>query len=443
MHFDILVKDCTLMLPEIDFAHHMSIGIKDGLIAKIAPAAQMEDDTADQSLDGRGKAMLPGLVDGHTHTCQQLLRGRTADEYPMIWTRFLVPFESNLTPEESYISAQLCCLEMIKNGTTSFADAGGVHMDHVAEAVIESGMRGVLTNSTMDMGNAIVGAMKATTEECVKNTQKLYADYHGKGDGRVEVFFGMRQVMTCSPTLIQDTAAAAKELNTGIHAHLCEHRDEVSFCLQNYGMRPAEFLGEMGMLGPNLLTAHNVALSEHDITLMAQNDVKVIHCPIANLTNHGFPKTPRLLEAGLSIGLGCDGASRHNLNLFDEMKALRVGTIAYWGLPVFDPVVLRAQQVLKMATFGGANAIGHGHDLGCVEVGKKADVILVNINQPHLWPNQNLAATLSDCADGHDVTDSIIAGKLVMKDRKVLTLDEEKILSEAHTAMNNIVARVY
>ena len=136
MHFDILVKDCTLMLPEIDFAHHMSIGIKDGLIAKIAPAAQMEDDTADQSLDGRGKAMLPGLVDGHTHTCQQLLRGRTADEYPMIWTRFLVPFESNLTPEESYISAQLCCLEMIKNGTTSFAEAGGVHMDHVAEAVI-------------------------------------------------------------------------------------------------------------------------------------------------------------------------------------------------------------------------------------------------------------------------------------------------------------------
>ena len=127
----------------------------------------MEDDTADTQLDGRGKAMLPGLVDGHTHTCQQLLRGRTADEYPMIWTRFLVPFESNLTPEESYISAQLCCLEMIKNGTTSFADAGGVHMDHVAEAVIESGMRGVLTNSTMDMGNAIVGAMKATTEECV------------------------------------------------------------------------------------------------------------------------------------------------------------------------------------------------------------------------------------------------------------------------------------
>ena len=125
------------------------------------------------------------------------------------------------------------------------------------------------------------------------------------------------------------------------------------------------------------------------------------------------------------------------------MKVLRVGTIAYWGLPIFDPVVLRAQQVLKMATYGGANAIGHGHDLGTVEVGKKADVILVNINQPHLWPNQNLAATLSDCADGHDVTDSIIAGKLVMKDRKVLTLDEEKILSEAHTAMNNIVARVY
>lgn len=441
--YDILVKDCAVMQADFTVNFHQSVAIKDGIIEKIAPQQQLADQSATTVLDGHGKLMMPGLIDGHTHTCQQLLRGRTADEYPMIWTRFLVPFESNLTPEESNLSAKLACLEMIKSGTTSFADAGGVHMDAVAEAVIQSGMRGVLTNSTMDMGNAIVGAMKATTDQCVTNTQKLYRDYQGKGDGRIDIFFGMRQVMTCSPKLIADTAAAAKELGTGIHAHLCEHKDEVSFCLQNYGKRPAQFLDDMGMLGPNLLTAHNVALSEGDITLMAQKDVKIIHCPIANLTNHGFPKTPRILEAGLSVGLGCDGASRNNLNLFDQMKTLRIGTIAYWGLPIFDPVVLRAQQVLKMATAGGAAAIGHADDLGVIEQGKKADVILLKINVPHLRPSQNLSATIADCADGHDVVDSIIGGKLVMKDRTVLTLDEEKLLDECEIAMHNIVKRVY
>ncbi len=443
-NYDIVIKNCQVLRPDMTISGECSVAIKDSWIRKIGSAEEIAAaGTAAQTLDGKGKLLMPGLVDGHTHTCQQLLRGRVADEYPMIWTRFLVPFESNLQPEDSYVSGQLACLEMIKNGTTAFAESGGVHMDRVADAVIESGMRAAIAKSTMDMGNAITGAMKETAQEAIDNTIDLYKRYQGAGDGRIDIWFAIRQVMTCSRELIAMVGENAKKYHTGIHAHLCEHKDEVSFCLQNYKKRPAQFLEEMGILGPNLLTAHNVMLSDADISIMAERGVKIIHCPRANLANHGFPKTPQILEAGASVGLGCDGAAPSNLDLFDEIKVLRYAMIGYWGLPSFNPVVMPCAKLLEMATQGGANAIGHGDILGTVEEGKKADLILLNIDQPHILPTQNLLNTIVDAASSHDVTDSIINGKLVMKDREVLTLDEEKIMFEADRHMKEIIKRAY
>ena len=441
---DILIRGCRVLQPDMTISGTCSVAIDKTMICKIGPEAELAQEyEAEETLDGRGKLLMPGLVDGHTHTCQQLLRGRVSDEYPMVWTRFLVPFESNLRPEDSYVSGQLACLEMIKHGTTAFADSGGVYMDRVADAVLESGMRAAIAKSTMDMGNAITGAMKETAKEAVAHTKELYKGYQGAGDGRVDIWFAIRQVMTCSQDLIAMVRDAAEELHTGIHAHLCEHKDEVSFCLQNYKLRPAQFLESMGVLGPNLLTAHNVMLSDEDIALMAERGVKVIHCPRANLANHGFPKAPQILQAGLQVGLGCDGAAPSNLDLFDEMKVLRYGMIAYWGLPSFNPVVMTCATVLKMASWGGACALGKGDILGTVEEGKKADVILLNIDQPHIQPTQNLLNTIVEAANGHDVTDSIIDGRLVMKNREVLTLDEEKICFEAQKHMEEIIKRAY
>ena len=441
---DILIQGCRVLQPDMTISGTCSVAIDKTMICKIGPEAELAQEyEAEETLDGRGKLLMPGLVDGHTHTCQQLLRGRVSDEYPMVWTRFLVPFESNLRPEDSYVSGQLACLEMIKHGTTAFADSGGVYMDRVADAVVESGMRAAIAKSTMDMGNAITGAMKETAKEAVAHTKELYKGYQGAGDGRVDIWFAIRQVMTCSQDLIAMVRDAAEELHTGIHAHLCEHKDEVSFCLQNYKLRPAQFLESMGVLGPNLLTAHNVMLSDEDIALMAERGVKVIHCPRANLANHGFPKAPQILQAGLQVGLGCDGAAPSNLDLFDEMKVLRYGMIAYWGLPSFNPVVMTCATVLKMASWGGACALGKGDILGTVEEGKKADVILLNIDQPHIQPTQNLLNTVVEAADGDDVTESIIDGRLVMKNREVLTLDEEKICFEAQKHMEEIIKRAY
>ena len=190
-----------VMLPDFSFKEAQDVLIKDSLIAAIEDTGK--DAEAAEVIDGSGKLVMPGLVDSHTHTCQQLLRGRVANEYPMVWTRFLVPFESNLSPEDCYWSARLACLEMIKSGTTAFAESGSTHMDAVADAVIEAGMRAAIARSTMDMGGAIPDSMKMSAEKNIEMTEDLYDRYQGKGDGRIDIWFAIRQVMTCCLNDIQ------------------------------------------------------------------------------------------------------------------------------------------------------------------------------------------------------------------------------------------------
>lgn len=441
---DILIEGCRVLLPDMTISGDCTVVIDKKKIQEIGDPEELRGRyTGKTVLRGAGKLLMPGFTDAHTHVCQTLLRGRTADEYPMVWTRFLVPFESNLTPEDTFVSTQLACLEMIKSGTTSFAESGGVHMDQAAEAILQSGMRAALAKSTMDSGNVVDGNMKETAEEAIARTIELYNAYHGAGDGRLKVFFAIRQLMTCSEKLLHMIKEEADARNTGIHMHLCEHRDEVSFCLQKYRMRPAEFLQSMGLLSDRLLTAHSVMLTETDIQLLADNGVNIVHCPRSNLASHGFPNTPAILRAGGHVGFGSDGSASNGADLFDEMKVFRYSMLCHWGLAVFDPVVMTSETLFRMATQGGASALGERDTLGKIAVGQKADVILVNMHQPHLYPTQKPVSTLLDCACGRDVTDSIIDGKLVMKDREVLTLDEERIMYESREHMEAIIRRAY
>lgn len=438
MEYDIVIKNTSVLNADFEIPEHMTVAIKDGKIARIVKETDMGVFEAARVMDGEGKLVMPGLVDAHTHTCQQLLRGRLADEFPMIWMRFLVPFEGSLQEEDVYHSARLYCLQAIKSGITAFADSGGRHMHKVAQAVTESGMRAVLSRSMMDMGNGVATGMVEETTAAIDNNDRLFDEFHDKADGRLRVFYGIRQVMACSPELIKLVAKHANERNTGIHAHLCEHRDEVSFCLQNYKMRPAELLDHCGALGPDLLTAHNVALSEKDITLLQKQKVKLVHCPFANITNHGFPKTPRLLETGCVVGLGSDGAAYYSLDLFEELRVLRAAMIGNWGLPVFDPAVLTVRDALGILLNGGAAAIGHANTLGAVEEGRIADLITINIRQPHIFPTNNLTTAILDCVSAQDVCDSIINGKLVMENRRVLAFDENAVMEECGKRMKTL-----
>ncbi len=437
MH-DLLVKNVSILNPDMTVSENMDLFVDGNTISSIT--ASTEASTATKVLDGKGKLVTPGFVDSHTHLCQELLRGRTIEEWPMIWTRFLIPFESNLTPEDVYWSAQLACLEMIKSGTTGFIESGGIHMGDVVEATVKAGMRAAIAKSTMDMGGVIPDVMKESIDGCMNSAEELYNSYNGTADDTIRIWFAMREVMTCSPELIKQTAKRASELGTGIHAHLCEHHDEVKFCLEHYHLRPAELLEENGMLGPNLLTAHNVSLTEHDITILSNYDVKIVHCPTSNLSNHGFPKTPRFLDEGMVVALGSDGGSATSLSLFSKMKLMRYAMTAYWGIPIFDSSTMKCSDLLKMVTVNGAKAMLRD-DFGTIEVGKKADFITLKIDSPHLMPTSAIVKTLVTNGSSGDVRDSVINGRLVMENRNVLTLDEEEVIRECTRRQKEIFTR--
>ena len=437
MKYDLLLKNTMILNPDGSVTEGQYLAIKDRRIARIT-ADVIPDSMAAQVLDCTGKLTMPGMVDGHTHTSQQLLRGRLADEYPMIWTRFLVPFESTLHSDDVYYSALLYCIQAIKAGITGFAESGGRFMERTIQAAVETGMRAAVARSMMDSGREITPQMLETKEEALDRNDALYETYQGAGDGRIQVYYGMRQVMTCTPAFMESIAEHANARHTGIHAHLCEHRNEVSFCLQNYKLRPVELMEKVGMLGPRLVTAHNVALSEHDITLLSKYRVKLIHCPFANLINHGFPKTPTLLESGCYVGLGSDGAAYNSVDLFEEMRVLRACLISYYGLPAFDPVVMPIKTALRLSTEGGAAALGMENCLGRVEEGCIADLITVNMMRPHIFPTNNRTTAILDTVTAQDVEDSIIDGKLIMEHRILKTIDEAAVMKECAARMQSI-----
>lgn len=438
---DLIIKNCSVLTPEFNVIDDQYVVIKSNYIIDIGNADLLSEVyQSRETLNGNGKLVMPGLIDSHTHTCQQLLRGRIADEYPMIWTRIMVPFESNLKEKDVYISSQLSCLEMIKSGTTAFIDAGGRHMHKAADSVLESGLRGVITCSTMDSGRDIPETMKSSTDQNISTNLQLFKDFHGTGNGRLDVWFSLRSIITCTPDLIQKVFETAKECSTGVQSHMNEYPNEISYCLENFQMRPFEYLESLGVLDDHFLGAHSILLSENEIDIVQRYNSKIVHCPISN-SGKGIPKTPSLLQKGISVGFGTDGAGHSGLSLLDQMKVFKSLMRAFLGVPIFDPVVMPSKSILEMATLGGAKAMMREDELGTLEVGKKADMILINIDQPHIQPTHNLLNTLIESVNSNDITDCIVDGQIVMKNREVLTLDEEKIIYESKLAMKELSIR--
>jgi len=440
--FDLLIQDCQILLPDFSILPNAIIGVRDGRIALIeANQSDSGSYVSKEIIDGVGKLAMPGFIDAHTHAAQQLLRGSVVDELPMVWTRILVPFESNLTPEEVYKGALLFCVENLKAGTTTFADAGGPFMESVARAALETGMRGVITRSSMDCGENIPDGMKESTQDAVRNCEQLYKDWHNAGDGRIQVWFSLRQAMTSTPALMEAVAARSKELHTGVHIHLAEHMAEVAHCLTLYKMRPAEWFDHFGLLGPNLIAAHSVRLSDKEILLMAERGANAVHCPHSNLGNHGFSKTPLLMALGVNIALGTDGAAATRLNLFEPMRLLKFAMQARHGVDINDPLALPAQEVYRMATQGGAKAVMQEKEIGKLEVGMKADIILLDVDKPHLSPTAHLPKTIVTAAGPDDVSDVIVNGCLLIHNHEFLDLDEEQIRRDAGQAMLEVGRR--
>ena len=423
---DLMITDAAVLLPDGTVQSGQTIEVKDGKIYSIRPFRDSDmTGPAENHISGKGKLVMPGLVDCHMHTGQQLLKGKVLDELPMIWTRIMLPFESTLTEEKMELSASLAALEMIKSGTTAFVDAGSYHMEAAAEVYVRSGLRGLLSASTMDE-KGLPDSIAQNADEAVAQTDRLYDRYHGKGN--LKVAYSLRSLISCSEELIRKTAERAKERGAKLQAHMNEYAGEVNFSLTNRRMRPFEYLDSLGVLNGDFLAAHCLLLSEREKEILAERDAKVCHCPFSNC-GKGAPDTPSLREKGVCVGLGTDGAAHGGLSLWNEMKIFRSVMNVEYGSRLNEPAVMPAKDILKMATENGYRFMGE--DGGRIEIGKKADLITVNMMQPHLFPTGNPVNTLLECVTAADVCDSIVNGKVLMRDRKVLTLDEEKILAEA------------
>ena len=427
---DLLIKGADVLINSGELRENVDIAIADGRILAVdADLAQAYE--ADEVLDGRYKLFMPGLVDSHMHTGQQLLKGLVLDAKPIIWTRVMLPFESTLTPEKMRLSAQAAALEMIKSGTAGFIDAGSYFMEDAAAVYETSGLRGALSYSTMDE-EGLPESIAMDANEAVRRTDSLFDAFHGKGN--LKVYYSLRALNSCSNRLVELEAEHARDRNTMLQAHMNEYMGEVNGILEREGMRPYEYLEKMQVLGGNFLGAHSLILTDREKELVRDRGVKVCHCPFSNC-GKAVPDTPQLLEMGIPVGLGTDGAAHGGLSLWNEMKIFRSVMNIIHGVPNRNPKVMPAKTILHMALEGGAAALGEEGQRGRVEAGYKADLIGIDMNQPHLCPTGDKIHTLLECVNAGDVSDMVVGGRVLMKNRTVLTLDEERILYESRRYM--------
>ena len=268
--------------------------------------------------------------------------------------------------------------------------------------------------------------------EAVRRTDSLFDAFHGKGN--LKVYYSLRALNSCSNRLVELEAEHAKDRNTMLQAHMNEYMGEVNGILEREGMRPYEYLEKMQVLGGNFLGAHSLILTDREKELVRDRGVKVCHCPFSNC-GKAVPDTPQLLEMGIPVGLGTDGAAHGGLSLWNEMKIFRSVMNIIHGVPNRNPKVMPAETILRMVLEGGAAALGEEGQLGRLEAGYKADLIGIDMNQPHLCPTGDQIHTLLECVNAGDVSDMVVGGRVLMKNRTVLTLDEERILYESRKYM--------
>jgi len=384
---------------------------------------------ADTVIEGKGKIALPGLVNLHTHAAMTIFRGY-ADDVPLrMWLETKIwPAEAKLKPEDVYWGTKLACLEMIKTGTTTFSDMY-FHMDQAAKAVKEMGLRGFLAEGFIDMNDPSVGReMLRRTEEINRRIESLRLE-------RIVPVLGPHAIYTVTEESLHAIEDLADRMGYLIHMHLSETLNEVDECVARHGVRPAQYLDGIGFLTRNVIAAHACWVEPAEIELLARAGVKVAHCPVSNMKLAlGTMPYPALREAGIVIGLGTDGAaSNNNLDMFESMKfAAILQKHAHR-----DPRVLPAREAFEMASLGGARALGI--DAGLLEVGRLADIILIDPRRPEFLPQHDVLSNVVYAAHGNIVDTVVCDGQVLMKARRVK--GEAEILEKAARVADDISTR--
>ena len=422
----ILIQSCLAVLPEYQNGEYDKSVIKEtdlylegnkitGVGTKPAGFC------ADKVIDGKGKLVLPGFVNAHTHSYMSLFRNVADDLSFMDWLFGTIdPLEGKLEPEDAYWGAKLAIMEMMRCGTTCFSDMQ-MHILQTTKAVKETGMRAMI-------GRGLVGGIEngQVNEAGMIRLEEAFKEIEeGKDCDRLSFCLAPHAPYTCDPGYLKYVADQAKQKNMRIHIHLSESMTECENTQNDYGSSPIEYADNAGVFEVPCVAAHCVQVDDHDISIMAKKHVNVVTNPASNMKlGNGFAPVKKMMDAGINICLGTDGAASNNsLNIFHELSLL---TLVHKGTAK-TPQCISAQEGFRIATLNGAKALGLEKKIGTIETGKTADLAILNINTPSLTPHNNLLAGLCYSANGSEVETVIIDGKITMENRKIVTFDEQEV----------------
>lgn len=430
----IILKDILAVVPDAQkeiAVKKVSIAVKDGIITHIKGDTENSVDfpeTAEEVIDGKDRLVIPGLINCHTHSYMAFMRNVADDLAFTDWLFGTIsPIEDAMTDEDAYWGANLAILEMMKSGTTCFNDMQ-MNIHQTTRAVKESGMRAVISRGLVGSGNDEAGAMRL---------HQAYEERDAAADcDRLSFFLGPHAPYTCDEDFQQIVAKEAAKNDMGIHIHLSESQTEIANCMKQYGVTPIALAERAGLFDNPSIAAHCVYATPEDIEILARNKVSVVTNPASNMKlGNGFAPIPAMLEAGVNVCLGTDGAASNNsLNMFHELSLL---TLIHKGVGCTAQCI-SAKDGFKIATVNGARALRMEDTIGSIEIGKKADLAILNLKNPSLQPNNNLIAGLSYSANGSEVETVIIDGVVTMRNRQVLTMDEERVYYE----INRIISRM-
>ncbi|MDF2524563.1 MAG: N-ethylammeline chlorohydrolase [Clostridiales bacterium] len=432
---NILLKDIGIIPADgtVRYIKNGSIGISNGIIEFIEETDSVPMNfKADKIINRKNRLAMPGLVNAHTHSAMTIFRNYAGDLSLEEWLfEKIIPAESKLSPKDVYWGSMQGIVEMIKSGTTCFADMY-LHIDEAVRAVEESGIRaniskGPITSSVRGDGLTVD----------VRGCSEFFNTWNNKADGRIKVSVEIHSTYLFDRESISGAAALAKDLGAGIHIHILETAKEKEICLEKYGMNSPEICLDCGVLEVPVFAAHGVHLTDEEMDLFKSKGVSIVHNPTSNLKlGSGIARVPHMLDKGLNVCLGTDGAaSNNNMNMFEEMN---LAALLHKGYNQ-NPVLVNADQAIRMATVNGAKAIGFGNQIGSIQKGMKADIIILDTDKPHYYPMNDALSAVVYTAQGSDVDTVIIDGNIIMENKELKTIDEEKVKYQVNAAAERIL----
>ena len=438
MSQSILIKGGTIVtMDRKDAIVHGDLLISDGRIAEVDEEI---GSYADDTIDARDCAVLPGFIQTHIHLCQTLFRGAADDLSLIDWLKNRVwPMEAAHTKESIRASARLGIAELIKGGTTCALTMETVrHTEEVLRVVDESGFRATVGKCMMDKGDDVPRALHEETAASIRESVALIEQWHGRGNGRIRCCFAPRFAISCTRELLSEVSELARKHKVMIHTHSSENKNECEIVEAETGRRNVAYLDSLGISGAHVLLAHCIHLDTEEMETLSRTKTNVAHCPSSNLKlGSGLARVAEMLARKIPVSLGADGAACNNrLDMFTEMR-----TAALLQKLAHGPEVLSAAQVLRMATIDGARALGLENEIGSLEVGKRADVIVVDLNQLHSSPKQDVISSLVYSAQPADVRATIIDGRIVMRDGKLSALNEGDVIVDANREASALAKR--